>query len=82
MKTSGSIVAAGLVCLGVCAAAPSRHLLERATHLTTISQLLDKYDYVIVGGGAAGLTVADRLTEDAKSTTSIFSVSLIHLLTM
>lgn len=28
------------------------------------SELLPKYDYVIIGGGAAGLTVADRLTED------------------
>ncbi|POS69025.1 GMC oxidoreductase [Diaporthe helianthi] len=28
------------------------------------SQLLKSYDYVVVGGGTAGLTVADRLTED------------------
>ncbi|KLU87080.1 oxidoreductase [Magnaporthiopsis poae ATCC 64411] len=28
----------------------------------------DEYDYVIVGGGTAGLTVADRLTEDGKTT--------------
>lgn len=28
------------------------------------SQLLPEYDYVIIGGGTAGLTVADRLTED------------------
>lgn len=28
------------------------------------SQLLPSYDYVVVGGGTAGLTVADRLTED------------------
>lgn len=28
------------------------------------SQLLKSYDYVIAGGGTAGLTVADRLTED------------------
>lgn len=26
----------------------------------------DQYDYVIVGGGTAGLTVADRLTENGK----------------
>jgi heterodisulfide reductase subunit A-like polyferredoxin len=26
-----------------------------------------EYDYVIIGGGTAGLTVADRLTEDGKT---------------
>ncbi|PGH04433.1 hypothetical protein AJ79_07090 [Helicocarpus griseus UAMH5409] len=30
--------------------------------------LRESYDYVIVGGGTAGLTVGDRLSEDGKST--------------
>ena len=28
--------------------------------------LSESYDYVIVGGGTAGLTVGDRLSEDGK----------------
>ena len=28
------------------------------------TDLLDSYDFVIVGGGTSGLTVADRLTEN------------------
>lgn len=27
----------------------------------------DTYDYVIIGGGTAGLTVGDRLSEDGES---------------
>ncbi|KAK0647597.1 Pyranose dehydrogenase 3 [Lasiodiplodia hormozganensis] len=32
------------------------------------ADLADEYDFVIVGGGTSGLTVADRLTEDADVT--------------
>ena len=30
-------------------------------------ELLDSYDFVVIGGGTSGLTVADRLTEDPAS---------------
>ncbi|KAH7024392.1 uncharacterized protein B0I36DRAFT_250584 [Microdochium trichocladiopsis] len=40
----------------------------RARALIGPEDLRDAYDYIIIGGGAAGLTVADRLSEDADTT--------------
>ena len=39
---------------------------ESPTVLTHASQVEDFYDYIIVGAGTAGLTVADRLAENGE----------------
>ena len=36
--------------------------------LSNAADIQPAYDYVIIGGGTAGLTVADRLTENSKVT--------------
>ncbi|KAH6645999.1 hypothetical protein BKA67DRAFT_540992 [Truncatella angustata] len=44
------------------------HPAFRGLILDKRDDLLSSYDYVIVGAGASGLTVANRLTEDAATT--------------
>ena len=43
-----------------------------ARHIKNPGDLRRSYDYVVVGGGTAGLTVADRLTESTKRWFSCF----------
>jgi hypothetical protein len=59
--------AAAACSLGVFATPLDR--LRYANILARGDQVKDTYDYVIVGAGTAGLTLADRLTEDKKSMT-------------
>lgn len=46
-------------------------------HLTRAEEVEETYDYVIIGGGTSGLTVADRLTENPHR---IYSSSFFSLL--
>ena len=56
-----------LALVSVAACSPLK-LARRAVVVDDVSTLSTQYDYIIIGGGTSGLTVADRLTEDPKST--------------
>lgn len=43
-------------------------LVERAVLIDRAADLRAEYDYVVIGGGTSGLTVANRLTENPQST--------------
>ncbi|KAK3324985.1 GMC oxidoreductase-like protein [Apodospora peruviana] len=60
----GGLVTAVVLLAGLVSAAVSepRSIFKRQL-LTDASELRSNYDFVITGGGTAGLTVADRLTE-------------------
>ncbi|KAF2843525.1 GMC oxidoreductase [Patellaria atrata CBS 101060] len=71
-----SIAAISLTLLESSLARPTT--LQYAKVLQRAEQVKEEYDYVIVGAGTAGLTVADRLSEDGKY--SVLVIEYCHLI--
>jgi len=69
----GALVLLAAAALGIVPAtarpAGVSNILARADNIKA------EYDYVVVGGGTAGLTVADRLTESGRCTARRLTVS-------
>lgn len=51
-----------------CGTVASTSALPRWKVIQSIKDTQPAYDYVVIGGGTAGLTVADRLTKDGRTT--------------
>jgi hypothetical protein len=47
---------------------PSPRSIAHSKVVARAEELLPEYDYIVIGGGTSGLTVADRLTENGKRT--------------
>jgi hypothetical protein len=62
----GTLALLSLNLLSLSTASPL-HFESIATVKTSASSIDESYDYVIIGGGQSGLTVADRLSEDGTS---------------
>jgi hypothetical protein len=75
-----SLAAVGLSLLfGATEASPTARSITHSTIVDRAEGLLGEYDYIIVGGGTSGLTVADRLTENGKRMLSLLSCCLATL---
>lgn len=79
--TKGSLLGIGIIlqlsCFLSCSYALPNRLYRKATPISSLSNIASSYDYVIVGGGAAGLTVGDRLTEDSSKTVLVIEFGQI-----
>lgn len=51
--------------------------IHKARVLDEPKSLDESYDYIIIGGGTAGLTIADRLTEDEHTTVLVVEYGVL-----
>ena len=51
--------------------------IHKARVLDEPNNLHQSYDYVIIGGGTAGLTIADQLTEDEETTVLVIEYGVL-----
>ena len=72
MMTAASILALSFTWLLLStSASASNQSLHQNTSSTPVSTQNTNFDYVIVGGGLAGLTLASRLSEDANTSVAV-----------
>lgn len=75
MRYSGSQLLGALLLplIPLSAAAPAESArVPRHATIVDRASINSKYTFIIAGGGIAGLTLADRLTEDPKGTVQCF----------
>lgn len=55
--------------------------IHRSRILSGANDVDEAYDYIVVGGGTAGLTVADRLSEDGGMSVLVIEHGELSMLT-
>lgn len=51
--------------------------IHKARVLDEREGLNESYDYIVIGGGTAGLTIADRLTDDEETTVLVIEYGVL-----
>ncbi|TVY84438.1 Dehydrogenase xptC [Lachnellula suecica] len=67
---------AALHFVGICHSSPVKHR-DIASIKRSADAMDESYDYIIIGGGTSGLTVANRLTEDGTKTVLVIECGVL-----